>query len=187
MKKPSTVQKSPRMSDEAVRAKTGKTWDEWFAILDKAGTIKMNHTEIATYLYDKLKVSGWWCQMVAVGYEQARGLREKHQRPTGYEISVSKTIAVSAAEAYKAWKEDKTRRRWLPESDLVIHKATPRKSMRITWTDGKKSIDVNFYPKGTTKSQVVVQHRQLNDSKEAARMKSYWAKALDKLKGTLEA
>ena len=36
----------PRMSDEAVKAKTGKTWKEWFAILDQAGAIKLTHQEI---------------------------------------------------------------------------------------------------------------------------------------------
>ena len=33
--------KGPRMSDEAVKAKTGKSWKEWFALLDKAGAKKM--------------------------------------------------------------------------------------------------------------------------------------------------
>jgi len=27
----------PRLSDAAVQAKTGKTWQEWFAVLDAAG------------------------------------------------------------------------------------------------------------------------------------------------------
>jgi hypothetical protein len=36
----------PRMSDEAVAAKTGKNWKQWFAIIDKAGGKKMTHQEI---------------------------------------------------------------------------------------------------------------------------------------------
>ena len=39
-------QQSERMSDEAVRAKTGKTWDEWLAILDAAGARSMGNKEI---------------------------------------------------------------------------------------------------------------------------------------------
>ena len=175
------------MSDGAVRAKTGKTWSQWFSILDKAGAKKMNHTDIASYLHYKQKVPGWWCQMVAATYEQVRGLREVHQTPRGYEISVSKTIAVSAAKAYEVWKDEKTRSRWLPKTPIVIHKSTPGKSMRITWTDGKKSVDINFYPKWDAKSQVVVQHRMLADSKSADRMKSHWANALERLKQDLEA
>lgn len=42
--------KGPRMSDEAVKAKTGKTWKEWFTILDKAGATKMTHQEIVKLL-----------------------------------------------------------------------------------------------------------------------------------------
>jgi hypothetical protein len=41
-----TKAKAQRMSDEAVKSKTGKTWKEWFAILDKAGASKMSHQEI---------------------------------------------------------------------------------------------------------------------------------------------
>lgn len=38
-----------RMSDTAVQAKTGKNWQQWFAILDRADTMKMSHKEMAAY------------------------------------------------------------------------------------------------------------------------------------------
>ena len=175
------------MSDAAVRAKTGKGWREWFAILDAAGARKMNHKEIAAYLYERQECPGWWNQMVAVAYEQARGMREKHRKPGGYEISVSRTIAVPVAPLYKAWQDEKIRSRWLPKTPIVIHKATARKSMRITWTDDKKSVDVNFYPQGNTKSQIVVQQGKLPDAGAATRTKIYWARTLDRLREILEA
>lgn len=186
MKKAEKPAMARRVGDEALKAKTGKAWKEWFAILDKAGAKKMNHTEIATVVHDKFGCPGWWSQMVAVGYEQARNMREKHQKPEGYEISVSKTVAASVGAAFKAWQDEKTRHRWLPKTAIVIHKATPPKSMRVTWTDGQKSISVNFYPKGTGKSQVVLQHGKLPDAKAAERMKSYWAGALGRLQGIFE-
>jgi hypothetical protein len=65
----SATKKSARMSDAAVQAKTGKTWDEWFKILDKAGGKKMNHKEIVAYLSEKYGVGPWWRQMVTVTYE----------------------------------------------------------------------------------------------------------------------
>ena len=71
----------PRMSDEAVKAKTGKNWKEWFAILDRSGANKMGHQEIVKCLNTKHDIGPWWQQMVTVTYEQARGLREKHQKP----------------------------------------------------------------------------------------------------------
>lgn len=184
---PAQLLKVAGISDEAVRAKTGKGWKEWFAILDKAGARKMTHKDIADHIYDNHKISGWWSQMVTVGYEQARGLREKHQKPEGYEISVSRTLEVPISKVFAAWQNDKTRNNWLGEDGLTIRKTTPNKSMRITWVDKKTSLDLNFYPKGQSKSQLVVQHSKLPNAKAAAKMKNYWSKNLDRLKEFLKA
>jgi uncharacterized protein YndB with AHSA1/START domain len=178
--------KAPRMSDEAVRAKTGKNWKEWFAILDQAGARKMNHQEIVKYLNTKQGVGPWWQQMVTVSYEQVRGLREKHQKPQGYQISVSRTIKVPLAKLFKSFANEKARQAWLPEDGLTTRKATPNKSMRITWNDGKSSLEISFNSKDGDKSLVVVQHSKLPDAKASTKMKAYWAKALDRLRETLE-
>lgn len=174
----------PRMSDDAVKAKTGKTWSEWCKILDAAGAKKMTHRERVVLLNQKHGVGPWWQQMVAVTYEQARGLRDKHRKPEGYEISVSRTVDAPVGEAFKAWADEKTRRKWLPAS-LTIRKATANKSLHISWEDGKTSLSANFYPKGDGKSQVVAQHSKLADAKAAAKMKKFWSQALDRLKETL--
>ncbi len=187
MAKATEPKKLAGLGDDAVKRKTGKSWSQWLAILDRAGGRKMSHTAIATYLNERQKVPGWWCQMVAVGYEQARGMREKHQRLDGYAISVSRTIGVPVPALFRAWSDPRSRSRWLPRTPIVIRKATPSKSMRVTWTDKKSSLEVNFYPRGTAKGQVVVQHAKLPDAKAAARMKAYWAKTLDRLREVLEA
>jgi Activator of Hsp90 ATPase homolog 1-like protein len=179
------AKKSARVSDEAVQAKTGKTWKEWFALLDRAGAKKMSHTAMAAYLYDELGCPGWWNQMVAVSYEQERGLRDKHERPDGYSISRSKTLATPVERLYEAWEDAKQRSRWLKEK-IVIRKGTPSKSMRITWSDGATNLEVNFYAKGDGKSQVTVQHSKLADTKAAERMKAYWGEALERLCEELE-
>ena len=173
------------MSDAAVNAKTGKAWSEWFKILDAAGAKRMTHQEIVTRLSKKHGVGPWWQQMVTVTYEQARGLREKHQKPGGYEISVSRTIGAPISKAFKAWTDDKTRKQWLP-ANLKIRKATTNKSLRISWEDGDTSLAVAFYPKGAGKCQVVAQHSKIPEAKAAAKMKAFWAQALDRLKKVLE-
>jgi uncharacterized protein YndB with AHSA1/START domain len=177
---------TPRMSDEAVQAKTGKTWKEWFAILDKAGAKKMTHQEIVKYLNAKHGVGPWWQQMVTVTYEQGRGLREAHQKPGGYEISVSRTINAPISKLYHAFANDKARNAWLAEDGLAVRKATPNKSMRVTWNDVKTSLEISFLSKGDNKSQVVVQHSKLPNAKASTTMKAYWGKALDRLRASLE-
>jgi uncharacterized protein YndB with AHSA1/START domain len=174
----------PRMSDEAVEAKTGKNWSRWFKHLDAAGGKRMSHQEIAAHLSDKHDVRPWWTQMIAVTYEQARGLREKHEKPGGYEISVSRTIAAPAGKVFKAWSDEKTRKKWLP-ANFTVRKSTTNKTLRITWTDGTDVVAA-FYPKGDGKCQIVAQHGKLLDAKAGAKMKKFWADALERLKEALE-
>ena len=181
------AKKAAGISDEAVARATGKTWAEWLKVLDAAGAKKMSHKEIAAYLHDQLKCSPWWSQMVTVGYEQARGRREKHQKPNGYSVSGSKTIAVPIDQLFAAWNDAKSRRRWLGAEKLAIRKATVNKSIRATWSDGATSVEINFYVKGDRKSQVTVQHDKLVDAKVAQKMKAYWRDVLVKAKETLEA
>ena len=167
---------------KSVKAKTGKTWKEWFAILDKAGASKLSHQEIVKYLHTKQGVGPWWQQMVTVTYEQARGLRDLYQKPKGFEVSVSRTIKTSLEKLYKAFATEKARKTWLPEDGLTIRKATPNKSLRVTWNDGNSSLEISFSSKNDDKSQVVVQHSKLPNAKAAAKMKKFWGEALDRLR-----
>jgi len=174
------------ISSEAVAAKTGKTWEQWIATLDKAGAKKMTHKEIVAYLHDEHGVGDWWQQMVTVGYEQARGLRARHQTPDGYEASVSKTLAVPISTLYQAWADEAIRVRWLKRKSLAVRKATPSKSVRLTWGSGKSNVDVQFYARGDAKSQVTLQHNKLASADDVAKMKAFWGKALEALVKLLE-
>ncbi|MEP6570723.1 MAG: DUF4287 domain-containing protein [Acidobacteriota bacterium] len=177
---------TPRMSDDAVQAKTGKTWKEWFAILDKAGAKKLSHQEIVNYLHQKQDVGPWWQQMITVTYEEGRGLRERHQKPGGFQISVSRTIKVPISKLYYAFANNKARKAWLAEDGLAVRTAAANKSMRVTWNDVMTSLEISFLSKGDDKSQVVVQHSKLPNARAATTMKTYWGKALDRLRASLE-
>src|SRR5262245_38306938 len=119
-----TTNTAAGISDEAVKSATGKPWNEWFKLLDKAGAAKMDHRTIAAFLHDDLKCPPWWSQMVTVAYEQERGLRERHQSPDGYKVSVSRTLETTAAALDKAWRDQRVRNGWLSES-IEIRKTTP--------------------------------------------------------------
>ncbi|MEI6106549.1 MAG: hypothetical protein WCR49_05990 [Opitutae bacterium] len=173
------------ISSAAVKRATGQTWAQWLRLLDRAGARKMPHRSIARLLQSRHKLPDWWGQMVAVGYEQARGLRVKHQKAEGFEISVSKTIAAPVDRAFTAWRTPAQREKWLPRTPLTIRKATPHKSIRILWADGT-SLSVNFWPKGPLKCQVVPQHAHLLTAEAAEKMKAYWTDKLETLRGFLE-
>jgi hypothetical protein len=172
------------ISDEAVKAKTGRTWREWIETLDAAGGRDMAHAEIAALLDKKFGVPPWWTQMVTVGYEQAIGKRVRLQKTDGFSATASKTLRAPASAAFKAFNETRARAAWLKD-DFTIRKATAPKSLRVTWKDGKSHLDVNIYPKGAAKSQVSLQHSKLTSARSADQMKQYWREALTRLEDWL--
>ncbi len=91
------------VSDEALAAATGKTWAEWFALLDSEGATGWTHAVIARWLDAHYPLGGWWAQGVTVGYEQARGIRAPGQRQDGsFAASVTKTLALEQLPALDA-------------------------------------------------------------------------------------
>lgn len=173
------------VSDEAVLAATGKNWASWLVVLDAANATALSHKEIAVYLSQEQSVSDWWCQMVTVGYEQARGMREKHQMTDGYKISRSRTLNVPLKVAYAAWVEEGRRAQWLSHP-IEIRKQTPFKSLRVTWGEDQTHLTVSFYEKGDDKTQVVVEHSKLSNVEDAETHKAFWTTTLEKLETALE-
>jgi hypothetical protein len=173
------------ISSAAVEQATGRPWSGWLAVLDQAGAKKLPHREIVQWLGRKHRLSDWWCQMVTAGYEQARGLRLKHQKIDGFEISVSQTLVAPVDRAFAAWRDASLREQWLPRTPLTVRKATPHKSIRILWPDDT-TLSVNFWPKGPLKCQVVPQHGKLTTPEAAERMKAYWTAKLEALRAFLE-
>jgi uncharacterized protein YndB with AHSA1/START domain len=171
---------------DAVARATGKAWDQWLAILDKAGAVAMPHKAIASLLSEKFRVPPWWSQMVTVGYEQARGLRKPHQKADGFAASASRTVAAGLDRLYGAWADPALRAVWLGGAPIEVKRATDGKSMRIAWKAGASSVDVNFYPAGAGRSRVQVEHGRLADEKARAAQKGFWGGALDRLKAMLE-
>jgi hypothetical protein len=185
MKKP-RVQK--QMSDEAVKTKTGKTWSEWFGVLDRAGAKKWNHKEITAYLRDEQAVGRWWNQIVAVGYERARGLRAMNQKSSGdFAASGSRTLNAPIGDAYDAWADETTRAKWLGGAKMEISTATKDKSLRAAWDGGKSRFSVMFYEKAGGRCQVTIDHMKLTTAKDVAKMKTYWFAALNRLESHLDA
>lgn len=84
-----------------------------------------------------------------------------------------------------AWTDGLIRERWLPDVSFVVRKATPGRSIRMTWMDGSR-VDVEFYEKGETKSQVSVEHRNLPDREGVERQRAFWRSALGRMKSLLE-
>lgn len=175
-----------RISDEAVRERTGRGWDEWFTLLDSWGATKLSHAEIARRIVTECGTDEWWAQSVTVGYEQARNMRKPGQVSDGtFAASASKTIGVGAANAFAAFSDETQRAKWLPDVALVPSTVNPPKSFRAVCEDGTR-VSVWITEKGERKSAISLQHEKLGEAQIAAEKKAFWRDRLDELKSLLE-
>jgi uncharacterized protein YndB with AHSA1/START domain len=175
-------------SEASVRERTGRGWDEWFALLDAWGAADRRHPAIAKWLMAEHRVDNWWSQSITVRYEQERGLRVPGQTSDGYfSATGSRTIAAPVERLFEAFADAGLRERWLPGAKLTVRTATAPKSLRADWGDDGTRVAVGFVAKGDGRAQVAVGHERLPDAEAAARMKGFWRDRLADLKDLLEA
>ena len=167
------------------RQKTGKDWASWFSALDKDGASKLEHKAIAALLVTKYGIPGWWSQMVTVEYERARGLRERHQTTSGFSVSATKTIAVSAAALYAATASAAKRRKWFPPGEFAPSSSTAGKYFRAAWNETAR-LDIGYYPKDDNKTQIAIQVSKLARKADVESERAAWKAALLRLKELVE-
>jgi hypothetical protein len=175
----------PGVSDASVQKATGKSWDEWFALLDAWHGTTHNHTEIARHVYETYGIDGWWAQSVTVGYERARGMRALHERPDGFSMNASKTFPVPVERLFAAFVEQDERERWLEAVELRNRTSQPHKSARFDVLPGETRLAVTFLAKGPEKSAAQLQQERLTDAEEVARWKALWKEQLAHLAACL--
>jgi len=167
------------MSDASVKEATGCNWERWVRTLDRAGAANKSHREIAK-LVAFFGTPSWWTQMVTVGYERIRCMRQKGQlRDGAYQATKSRTFDADVTQVYDAFASAFTRKRWIGD-DVTVRSATPSKRMRLSWPDGTSSV-VGFVAKGPAKSVAAVQHDKLPTRAAADAAKRAWAERFDRL------
>jgi hypothetical protein len=175
------------VADATVRDRTGKSWDEWLALLDRAGVAarkfdhhNFDHNRAWQAVMKFLPGSdGWWAQMVSVGYERVRGLRAMNQSCNGdFQASVSRTLVGSLEKVYSAWEENCAR--WLDAPGLTFTKFNRGKNIRARWPDGTL-IDIRFTGKGPDKCQVVADTTKLDGAQAVAAAKAFWQQQFARL------
>lgn len=139
------------VGDEAVRAATGRGWDEWVALLDERGAADLPHKQIVALLADGLIESSWWRQSVATGYEKRTGKRVLGQTAeTGFQIGVRRTLPLATDDAWRLLTSPQGVRAWLGDARGFaaekgaayttpdgargeVRVAKPGSHLRVTW------------------------------------------------------
>jgi uncharacterized protein YndB with AHSA1/START domain len=164
--------------------RTGKSWDDWFAVLDNANAQTLDQRGIIAILAQKHGIGPWWQQMIAVGYESLRGKSEKSVAAEGFRINSSCVLEAPLTRVFRAWNDSSERARWLADDRFVVRGSSGDKVLRARWGKGASQIDVSFSEK-SGKTSVSVEHHHIESESAAEQMKAYWAKKLGLLDQTL--
>lgn len=192
----------PGISDDAVRAATGRAPAEWEALLDARGAADLSHKQIVAQLQDLGVESGWWMQMLAVDYERRKGKRAVGQTAdTGFQIGVQRTLPVSVDDAWallmspegvRAWlggagpRWEKGEKYALPDGSAgEVRVFKPGSHLRMTvHPDGwarASTLQVRVMPKDEQKTVVSFHQEHLPGTAERDARRRFFESALDAL------
>ena len=172
------------LSEAAVLTATGKSPEEWFALLDAAGATGWTHTEIARWLFAEHEgIDGWWAQSVTVRYEQERGMRMPGQQSDGtFAVSVSRVIPLNALEAVDAVIAAVSDELGAPP--VSANRAA--KYPRARWVDDTgEALLATITVQTADRSSVALTRSKIADPERTTTVKTELSTTLSKLLGTL--
>lgn len=180
----------PKTSDAKVQEATGKTWAQWFAVLDKSGAKKKPHKEIAQWVFDKhlgrtganINVAtsgGWWSQMVTVEYERTRGLRKVNENEQGFLVAIHKTLPLSRREFLHRWVKIINSRAGAAKKLTPTPTRSKRPMLRYKAKEGILVVTMDDQPGG--KLRVMVEAARLPRKALVEKERAFWRAQLDKI------
>ena len=190
------------VSDASIKKHTGKIWQDWIQLLNKAGAQSWNHQEIVAFLKKKHKQGPWWQQIVANGYEVATGKRIAGQSLKGtYSATFTKSVAIEQKKIWQWCCSPEGMQVWLkPLSPVKIKKGATfeiaggifgeirtvktGERIRLSWKDleWEKGTTVQLHVfKKPKKSMIVIQHDGLRTARQKAEMRTYWRAIIEEM------
>lgn len=200
-------EKVGKVSAESVLKHTAKNWKQWIGILEKAGARDWKYSEIVVYLGRKHRLTPWWQQGVALGFEIATGKRRTGQDAKGkYMVTATKSIStgVKAIWAFAMSKEGQAV--WLkplmetelkPEAQFEtedgyfgeVRTMAKERRVRLYWREpeieGHTVLELMLVPRPGGKAILIFNHTGLRDLKVKAKLATRWRAAADGISGAL--
>jgi len=200
---PQSYEKVGKVTSESVEKHTGKPWKTWVELLEKAGARNLTYQELVALLKKKYRLTPWWQQGVALGFQIATGRRRVGQDAKGlYMVTATKSLSVDVATIWKKLVSPNGLRIWLrPLSPVKIVPRTGfetkdgyfgeirtmavNRRIRMFWQDplwSKHSVvEVGLVARPKKKSILVFNHTGIPDEKTRELLRARWREAADAL------
>jgi activator of Hsp90 ATPase-like protein len=167
-------------SDDRIRERTGRGWEEWFDLLDDWGAADMRHRDISRRVAAELGIDplAWNAQAVTKSYERTRQGKLVGEQEDGFTINVSRTMTARPGAVFEAFTDETARSGWLPEAPLRFRTATAPRRAHFDWADDGSRVHVYLDEKGADRTTVTVQHARLSGAEVAEATKLAWRERL---------
>lgn len=163
----------PEHSNEVIRERTGRGWDEWRDLIEAWPGHEQGHTAVATWLQEEHDVDGWWAQSVTVGWERITGRRLPGQMADGtFTANRSATVTVDVDALREMLLDDGGRADLFPGLDPELRSRPTSKTLRIGLVQGVAEISME--PKDDGRVTVTVAHTKLSSPEDITHWKAYW-------------
>jgi len=174
-----TWMSEPETSNDAVRAATGRGWEEWCDIIDAWPGSVDGHAPIAKHLEEQYnEVSAWWAQGITIGWERITGRRLPGEMPDGtFTANKSKTLNGDASQLRALLLDDAARNDLFPGVTTELKSDPAAKTIRIAVGPGVASFGLT--DKGAGRANIAIQHARLPKVGDVDEWKFYWSEWLD--------
>ncbi len=200
------MEKINNVTSAAVRNATGKAWKECIRYIDQHGGAALDHKAITKLLKETGGIkSGWWQQMVTVGYEHAKGRRQTGETAdAGFQVGVQLSIPMERSALWDLLTSDEGVNAWLgPAPQLIFESGTrfeifqgpsgeirtvePGHRVRLTWKQkGREDattvqLTLQCPRNNQEKTTLRFHHEKLANLTERELMRSHWRGVLRRL------
>lgn len=203
MAKLETITKIHKTTTETIKKHTGKTWDQWIVILDRAGGEKLKYRDLVIAL-KKYKLSPWWQAGIPMHYQMYKGVRVEGRNEKGkWATTSTKTYNISQKKMWDFLKSEAGIAVWLkPMSkfefikgqnfeveggvygELRTMKAPQRARFKWSDLDWDKHSYVQLIVIKRPKDKCIVgfMHESLSTGRARLQMKEHWLRVLEEIK-----
>ena len=167
--------------DPKLVEKTGKSWAEWFAFLDRFQAMGLGQKELLKLLKRNFKLSPSWQQALVIAWENEKKGNERTLSASEYQVQAARVFNLPLPSLNNLWSDVKLRNTWFPVITCCILRENPKRTVRLLWPDSISLVELRFSRVDKSKSSLEIVHTHLPSPKSAAEMEVYWNKVLQQL------